>query len=323
MRFRPFSQTGFAVLFLVGLAMLDAAAGAGLRRWLGTLTTGTYSGSIAYAMKQSDHQVLIFGSSRARHHVDPDVIEEELGQTAFNLGANGQGIYYQLMMASLVLESPTGRASAAKAGSKVVILVALVDDLSEELSDRARVLAPYADEDATVDSVLSSEVRHGRLKLMSRSYRFNSLLLSMIDNTTKSVSVGFNGFEPLGGAMVSPPVGRDHVASSPVRSKVQEAALRAYSRFIELASQRGRQVVVLVGPRLRGAPMSDRERISIDRIGRTTLEAGAIFLPMTEDEFPVFLDPGLYRDAAHLNGTGAELFSRLLAGELASVLLTR
>jgi hypothetical protein len=42
-----------------------------------------------------DDEIYIYGSSRAWVHIDPQILEEELGRTAYNFGVDGQNFYIQ------------------------------------------------------------------------------------------------------------------------------------------------------------------------------------------------------------------------------------
>ena len=87
------------VLLLVGL---DICFGMVMDDMYQHAKSGTTSKS-TYIANKTNEDVLIFGSSRAVHHYNPQIIEDSLGMSCYNCGYDGNGIllnygYYQMII---------------------------------------------------------------------------------------------------------------------------------------------------------------------------------------------------------------------------------
>ena len=78
-------------VFLVIIFVVDHLSGRVMGYIYNNTTKGDY-GRSNYICKQTNQDILIFGSSRAIHHYDPTILKEKLGMTCYNCGEDGMGI---------------------------------------------------------------------------------------------------------------------------------------------------------------------------------------------------------------------------------------
>ena len=298
------------VLFVAGLLLVDRGVALGLLQVLDRIDTGAQAGRIAHSLRQTDAEIVVFGSSRAAFNVDPVQLEEALGLSAFNAGAPGQGILFARAIQALLLER----------GSRAKLFVLHVDPKNLWGVDRARLqrLAPYYGEAPAVDALLESTSRTARWKLLSHSYRFNSLLLPIFSNWVRNRPSPGNGFQVIPEARPQnlEPEGPQPRDLGPVDAEV----VRVFQEFIEAARARGVQVALVDGPRWR--PEGLRES---DARGQPFLEAlaqrsGAAWILIDERSDRAFENADLFADRAHLRREGAEIYSRRLAERLRPLL---
>jgi lysophospholipase L1-like esterase len=174
---------------------------------------------------------------------------------------------------------------------------------SERDETSAQLLSPFYGRNAVVSGILGRDWRN-RVKLASRAYRYNGLLLAILANRGTPPMPW--GFEPLDGALPAdaapggrarPDAGLGPWFGRELRQLVADA--RGYGArivFVESPTWGGR-----VGPRA----LAEFERVAHD------LEVP--FHHLTPERCPELARAALYRDRAHLNRRGAALFTRLVA----------
>lgn len=59
---------------------------------------------LIHSVLETTEDILVFGSSRAIHHYNPQIIEDTLGVTCYNVGSGGQNIYFHLALLEAALE---------------------------------------------------------------------------------------------------------------------------------------------------------------------------------------------------------------------------
>jgi hypothetical protein len=167
-----YSWIATCVLFVLIGVGLDALGGAILARMQGAARAGAQAGSVNLFLENMDRDLLVFGSSRAVYHIDPEILEAELGLTGYNGGELGQGIQYAYALAAFAVD----------AGTSARIFVLQVDEpnLFESQSVRLGRLMPYYGRVDVVDQMLERIGPTAQLKLGSSTYRYNSLLLPVV-----------------------------------------------------------------------------------------------------------------------------------------------
>ena len=310
---------GLVLASLGALVLLDRGVGLCLEQVLARVRGGQSGGQIVAALEHRDVDVLVFGSSRARRHVDPAVLERERGLRAFNAGAPGQTLAYARMLEALWL---------ARGGhARAFALQVDVGHLFVDTSARASVFAPFYGESPVVDGILAGTSRLARWKLRSRAYRYNSVALPLVARwLTGRAEQTADGFAPLRAHMsperagaVGPPWAPPPRAGGGFAPLPQaETWLRGFVRDARAA---GVRCLIFLGPRFRGAyAPHPSEEIGRAALARWVEEEGGTFLPLDERQHPEFLDASLFADPGHLNARGAERLSVVLADALASLL---
>lgn len=155
---------------------------------------GGYVGHHNYILNQSNEDMLIFGSSRAIHHYNPQIIEDSLGMSCYNCGQDGNGIvlfygWWQLMkdrhLPKLIIYDVNPDFDLF-AGDNIKYLGWLRSEY-----DNDNVKPIFEDIDPTE-----------KYKMQSMMYRYNSKFLqNMIDFVHPIFQINPNGYLPLKGEM--------------------------------------------------------------------------------------------------------------------------
>jgi hypothetical protein len=291
--------------FLALLFVIDRGAALVLSKAFESLTTGTQVGQTNYALQQVDKKLVVFGSSRAAYHVDPSILTEELGLSAFNAGSPGQGVVYARAIEALLM----GR------GTRAQVFVLHIDPRILWGSDSMRLqrLAPFYGQEPEVDALLVATSPTARYKLQIATYRYNSLVLPILGNWVFERPSSGNGY-------LRVPDDRPQNLEPRVEPRepgpMDPEMSRVHADFIDAARAQGIEVVLVDSPRWRPDGRSPMERIGHEHLEALAAEHGAHWIRIDEFSHPVFLDPDHFADPAHLRPKAAAMYSRLLAERL-------
>jgi hypothetical protein len=303
------------LLFLLLLAAVDYGLGRVIDHFFRKTLYGENWSKENWLLSRP-YDVVCFGSSRTFRHYIPAIMQDSLGLSVFNAGANGQYLYYAYALEQLVLERYT---------PQVIVLdllpnyVTKAESAEEELG-RMSSLAPYASH-PVVAGLLTSGKFNEKLKLRSRLYRYNSRLLSLAANYFNQPGAMDNGFVYVGKSKFRPlhpfPDDLDEnpaVVYDPERIKVLK-------KFIRSAQEREIQVVLSFSPT--ATPLSPKIEEILSFYERLAQETGAPFIKFVSAEHPRFYDQTLYSDLIHMNELGGRAFTPLFTAELKKVLSGR
>ena len=309
-------KTILVLTFLSGFVLLDRAIGLSLRAAYDRTFTGEAGGQINDALRHGQRDVIIFGSSLARHQVDPAVFESQLGLSAFNAGCNGQDIYYARMLQSLLLQR--------NCESRHFIYVLNWRDLVQDDLDRSRMFSAFADESPTVRQILAPSLSQ-QLKLQSHAYRFNTLAVSTLRQLLAPEHEGTDGYVGIPIEYEPSPqdfadMDRDlRTSLTPSKLAVTADKLRLYRDFSAAARRHNITVTFVVSPTYRdGRARGHGERSALEQLSEVAADTHANFLVLDESSVPAFKDVRYYGDPRHLNARGAALFSQLLSDCMAT-----
>lgn len=294
--------------FVAAVVFLDVAIGFALSRAYHRTRTGEGGGLVNH-MLTKDADVLVLGSSRAKHHVVPSLLGEKLGLTVYNAGTDGQSFLFATMLLDLW--------KARHPAPRAIVLHVDADTFrgTDEELQKTAVLSAYVDESAHVREVLYARTEFERVKYVSRTYRFNGKVLPIAKNLFVKADPAFDGYEALTAVMdprmMPPPkrIPRGAVFSARTRRYFEDLVAYCRQYGVRLFLVHSPQFVsdpALYGewmPALGAAigAYPEVELLAIDEVTHASELAGRA---------------ELFADEWHLNAKGAEVFTTLLAAEL-------
>lgn len=256
-----------------------------------------------YCLTESQDEFMILGSSRAAHHYVPQIFEDSLGMSCYNAGSDGMCIYYHYG----ILASRIQRGCPPK----MVILEVIGTDAEvsqgatfslEAALDR---YAPHYGEFAEIDSLFAFNGWKERVKLMSKTYRYNSKLVQ----TIKCNYIPWpedRGYEALTGMMqVAEGVKAADVLATTSSEEpiIEERKLLYLQKFIDDCKANNIQLVMCYSPYY-GQSVPKSIRI----IEGMAKKNDVSFINYGDDVR--FQNPEYFQDASHLNDTGARVYSK-------------
>ncbi len=266
-----------------------------------------------YSLTESKDDLMILGSSRAAHHYVPQVFEDSLGLTCYNAGSDGMCIYYHygILASRIQRDCPP----------KMVVLEVISTDV--EVSQGATFsldaaldrFAPHYGEFNEIDTLFAYNGWKERVKLLSKTYKYNSKLVQ----TIKCNYIPWpedRGYEALNGVMevVESGAAADVLSPSVDRPQVEDRKLYYLQKFIDDCKIHDIKLVLCYSPYYGQTTPS-----SIRLIEELAQNNNVLFLNYGNDD--LFQNNEYFQDASHLNDKGAKEYSKVVASTLKRVSL--
>lgn len=254
---------------------------------------GTFESDLNQALNHKRADVLILGSSKAKHHYVPQVLADSLGMSVYNAGADGHDVAY----ASMVLQSWLTRCRPSVVVLDICNSMVNGDWVANSIGD---VKCHYGANRAVTGYIDSSGDWRLRLKLHSSLYRLNGSEVWLAKTYLKGpLPEPSDGYSPLQGSDMKPGV-TTYGPFSP--SPIEAGQLQAIAT---LCRRHGIALRIVLSP-----------NHEIDNGMRRWLAAEARRSGVALSDFTEL--PGLwadhyYKDRGHMNHTGAVKFSSIMA----------
>lgn len=282
-------------------------------RAVGTLSEKMYYGSKygiyhrqIYCLHNSKDDVVILGSSRAAHHYVPQVFEDTLGMSCYNAGSDGMCVYYHyvILASRIYRKQPPKTVIYEVLGSDATVSQGAAFTLDAALER----LAPHYGDTPVIDSLFSLGGWKENLKLLSKTYKYNSALVQLI----KCNYIPWpedRGYEALKGKMkVKKGVADDVLEESKV-VELDSIKIQYIKKLIALCKQNDIKLVMCYSPYYK-KPMPEGAKV----IKQIAQQENVIFFDYNTDVR--FQNEKYYQDASHMNDTGAKLYSKDLVGKI-------
>jgi len=282
------------------LVALDFTLGKGLEKIYFSQKSGKFFRTRS-AIETTRADIVFFGSSRAIHHYDPRIFLSLLGVPAYNAGARGQDIVYAYSVLQGILHRYT---------PKIVILnldtrIFKKEGKFERLSD----LAPFYRNHPELRPIIERKSKFERVKLLSYLYTYNSTILHFLNYAIKP-QLDYDGFFPLR-SMADAAEMDEPVGVVPSYTDLDAEYMVFYENFLKDTLNSGAKMLIVISPGLAAAG----EHAFINP---AILKAKDLKIPVwdysNDDHFVGHRE--LFADHAHMNETGAKLFSSLIADRL-------
>lgn len=279
-------------LFFIIVVVLDILFGM-VCQYMNDHSKGGGVKSRYYVCKESSEEVLVFGSSRAKHHYVPEVIEDRLGVSCYNTGEDGNGIIFCYGVLKMITE---------RYAPKLIIYdVSGFDMYEDDNMKYLDLLKPYYYEKG-IDSVFWSVEPKTRVMMMSNFYRFNTTCLRVIGNFIHPFENYPKGYSALHNSMDYEPEIREEKVNP-----VDSLKISYFESFIHLAHDNGIRLICCVSPSYK-APITDNK---YDPIKHLCEQFQVPFLYYGAER-EITNDKNLFQDRTHLNDKGARLYTSKL-----------
>ena len=286
----------FLVLFTIGL---DFFLGGFVYNKLYFSEKSKSQDRLIHSAIGTNEDILIFGSSRAYHHYDPEVFEKELNLSCFNVGYGGQNIYFHLALLKSALE---------RKKPQIVILDLMHYDFqlinNKDEDEKLGVLLPFVHESNVIKETVFRRSSFEKIKLLSSIYPLNSKQLYMLRNNLTSSRSDFKGY-----------VGLERVWEKPIETKevkqidIDENKMKAIDDFINLCKKNDIKIFICVSPHY----LDFKGKTEYDVLAKNLNTKHQLEIINFENNPDFFKNSQYFSDAHHLNKTGSNLYSKEIA----------
>lgn len=256
-----------------------------------------------YSIEETKAEILIFGSSRANHHYHPVVFENRMKASYYNVGRDGNFIFYHTAVLNGVLNRYL---------PKVVILDFNMSEFrnSRISYDRLSSLLPYHKSHPEMRSIIELKSELEKIKLISSIYPFNSSMFTIaVGNAgfNKRRKADIQGYVPLSRAWDG-----SILIDSNSMYNIDSMKVKAYKSFIQNCIKSKVKLYVVCSPSYILFKNKDESVI----IGKEIAKRNNIdFFDYSNDS--IFINnPKLFADPFHLNDSGAIIFSNMLINSI-------
>lgn len=284
------------VLFFVAVAIVDVLFGIACQ-YMNDHSKGGGIKSRHYVCKESNEDVLIFGSSRAKHHYVPDIIEDSLGMTCYNTGEDGNGI----ILCYGFLKMITQRYSP-----KLIIYDVTSYDMYED--DNVKYLdlmKPFYNEPG-IDTIFWTVEPKTRYMMLSNLYRYNTTCLRVLGNFIQPMWNYPKGYDALYKTMDYEPMNNKEALRT-----VDTLKISYFDKFIRLTQSYGIELICCVSPNYKD-PYGE---VFYKPIKSLCEEYNVPFLYYSAEP-EISCDNTYFQDVTHLNDKGARCFTKRLGNEI-------
>lgn len=289
------------IIFLVGLVVIDFLIGVG-GNYLVNHAKGGDTQLNTYICRKMKDECIIFGSSRGMHHYDPNIITDSLGMSCWNCSLDGNGIILMYGRYRLLSERYTPK--------MVIYDVQTSFDLLA--GDNSKFLGKlrFFYGDPAVDSIFWDADKVERFKMMSNSYRYNSVWMQLISDNIHPLQENDKGYRPMDLKMQYKPKKNDK--KQEVKKVVEYDSLKlAYLEKLTVACKRkGTKLIFAISPSYgaKDDAIYGPLKVICKKYNITLLNH------YCDKEF-VFNDNYFY-DSVHMNRTGATEYTKKVVGEI-------
>ena len=257
-------------------------------------------------LNRVNEQVLIMGNSRANHHYVPQILTDSLNLSVYNCGRDGQSFEYSVAMIHAVLK---------RYKPKLIIVDFEPTQFDSRNSKDFSIseLYPYYHSDSLFRKIILHEDANHRYKMISKMYQNNSQLIDLIKLFFVNYDI-INGYSPLANK------GYKYPGLSKFEYDITATAdnfkIEMLNYCIQMCKKNQVKLVFSISPRYQ---QSNMKEIISSKIVTDILKNNNIPLVDMRDNSAI-QDSTMYKDAAHLNHSGAIEFTTLFVNVIKNVI---
>lgn len=266
---------------------------------------GGDNGMNNYIVDNLQDSILIIGSSRGMRHYDPLIIQDSLGLSCYNCSRDGNGI---------IMHYPFFQLYTSRFSPKL-ILFDVTQNFDLLQGDNVKYLSwvrPYYNRNVKADSVFYAVNCSEKIKMLSRSYQYNSKYLQLVGDCIKPMQENIKGYKPVDKTM-SYDV-NTLANSGPEVYKYDNLKIHYIERLVKECKTKGIKIVFFTSPSYKAYSSLVFKPIR-DLSNKYSIP---FFEHYTDSNFVDNKD--YFYDSVHMNRTGASLYTKSIISELRSVL---
>lgn len=283
----------YLLVFVVLFFVLDFVAGIIMATVFPKIEYGTY-GKINRSLVANE-EVLIFGSSRAAHHYDPEIISYETGMTSYNTGLGGYGLLYNYALFNEIVKSYKPTVVLLDLSPNVII--------DPKTYSKLNIFSPYYHDYPSFNEIIRLDPDFSSFKTFFKLYVYNSTLYDLVRNTfSKNPEDGYISLKGSVNAM-------NFVPMQLTESNIDSLKYFYLEKFLDTAIQNNIRLICVVSPTYEKFDVNNE---IIDELNILISEKGVEFHDYSNYK-TLYQQPEYFKDQLHLNSEGADIFSHKIS----------
>jgi hypothetical protein len=255
---------------------------------------------ISNVLESVKTDVLIFGSSRAVHHYNPTIIQRELGLSTFNAGLDGQSIIFH----KTVLDVITSRYKP-----KLIVLElyqGMDFSFGNNQNDRLSVLLPYSNKYPEVKKSVQMKSYFERIKMISKTYPYNSLLLRIIEGNFNLA----NSDKANNGFITNEVYWSNSIKKvNELQDDYDQDKVKYFYDFVNICKKKNIPLFVVISPKFENCD-------NCFSFSKKICDNAGLQLHDFSSENIFISDKNNFEDPSHLNKKGAKIYSEFISLKL-------
>ena len=303
-----FTQSFVRVLIVVLMLLLaDFGVGSVMKKFYFKQESGD-GYLLTYAIDSTEAEILILGSSRAKHSYVPGVFEEILNMTCFNAGRDGtEHVLFNCAQFGVI---------SARYSPDIVIFDMRPEDFIYNANeyDMLSPLMPYYNTHQEIRELIVKRSPFERLKHLSSIYPYNSLFFQIVMGNlemNKDRKPHENGYIPFRGSKINSSPDTLRIPISPIDSD----KITLLKDLIHICKEKSIRLVLIYSPTYDIVEIDGYHKLVNELCDENSIE----FLNFS-NVHEILINPEYFFDRTHLNDEGARRFSSIVAMELKRIL---
>ena len=292
------------IIFFILLALLDFLVGKTVA-YMSKNAKGGYVMHDNYITDGTHEDILIFGSSRAAHHYNPQIFEDSLGLTCYNCGQEGQCIILFWGWWNVIKEH-------YKPKYIIYDVYPLFDVQGKEDANQGNVgMLKDVYERTNIKDIFNKVDPKEKYKMISQMYRYNSKFHQiMADYIYPIYQIPKNGYQPLQGSLDPLRIKTgEKIKNMHLNQHVDTLKLHFWKEFIN--DLQGTKLILVASPEWYG----DISKEELTPIINLCKQYGIPFIDYSHNPSYVH-NNDLFVDGSHLNAKGADIFTNAIVTEI-------
>lgn len=288
------------IVVLLGLLIIDLLTGFIGNKIIERLPN--YGGGTIkdnFRLNKLTTDILIIGSSRARHHYIPYYIKDNIKKqySIYNAGCDGQFVDCNSCITECVIK---------RKKPKLIIFEIGEYELFNNSKYIIEDFAPYYDNNKIVKLYIDKLGIKERLKIKSNLYKYNSKIINFIVSLTYSYTSN-NGYDPLYTKMNILKY-KNKVNNNKMDTKIDEYSKKNFTNILKLCKKENIKLIVVTSPKYKTNEKNNflKKLCNIYNVPYIDMETTNYFNN----------HPGLFADAVHLNNDGATIYTKMFIQRL-------
>lgn len=259
-----------------------------------------------YAIDSTKADLLIFGSSRANHHYQTGIFENGTGLSYYNVGRDGESIFYHYAILKAVLKRYT---------PKMIVLDFTNGDLAKDQNsyDRISSLLPYYPNHPEILPIIELKSPYEKIKLLSHIYPNNSLMLTI---AARNITFSGKKREDNNGYIPISKVWNHSIQNdnTPIIYEIDSTKIKVYTSFIQDCINSKVSLYIVCSPYFL---KFTHQNYSVKLAKEIAKKYNVPFFDYSQDS-TFYNHSKLFADVAHLNKDGAKIFSESVIDSIIS-----